>query len=160
MAELAGLVLGSVALAPLIKNVRHIYDSIKDAPQTLKHYQTSMSRLLDTLGMINSTLKNQDFFPENSRPGLAFEGYLTDIKNSCTELEDLLDKIKPEGKKIEVQKRVLWSFLGRDEKAKELMGIIEGTTTFLHLYCALPLSRKRLIIPQISVFAGNNQPYI
>ncbi|KAK6347636.1 hypothetical protein TWF718_005475 [Orbilia javanica] len=134
MAEVAGLALGSVALVPLIKNVRHIYDSIKDAPRAPRHYRDSISRLLDTLEVINITLKKQDGFLENHRLKLAFEGYLTDINNSCLKLENLLNKkLSEDGRKFEVYKRVLWSLLGRDEKAKELMSNIERTARSLHL---------------------------
>ncbi|KAF3216700.1 hypothetical protein TWF106_005340 [Orbilia oligospora] len=134
MAEVAGLALGSVALVPLIKNVRHLYDSIKDAPKALQQYQVSTSRLLDTLEVIHTVSKTYNVFPENSRPWLAFHGYLADINNSCMELENLLrEKMKAEGKQIGTCKRVLWALLGRDEKAKELMNKIDGTARSLHL---------------------------
>ncbi|KAF3212756.1 hypothetical protein TWF679_005645 [Orbilia oligospora] len=134
MAEVAGLALGSVALVPLIKNVRHLYDSIKDAPKALQQYQVSTSRLLDTLEVIHTVSKTYNVFPENSRPWLAFQGYLADINNSCMELENLLKKkMKAEGKQIGTCKRVLWALLGRDEKAKDLMNKIDGTARSLHL---------------------------
>ncbi|EGX46256.1 hypothetical protein AOL_s00110g80 [Orbilia oligospora ATCC 24927] len=134
MAEVAGLVLGSVALLPLIKNVRHLCDSIKDAPKTLQQYQISISRLLDTLEVIHTASKTYNVFPENSRPWLAFHGYLADINNSCMELENLLrEKMNAKGKQIGTCKRVLWALLGRDEKAKELMNKIDGTARSLHL---------------------------
>ncbi|KAF3181057.1 hypothetical protein TWF751_010265 [Orbilia oligospora] len=134
MAEVAGLVLGSVALVPLIKNVHNLYDSIKDAPKALQQYQVSTSRLLDTLEVIHTVSKTYNVFPENSRPWLAFHSYLADINNSCMELESLLkEKMKAEGKQIGTCKRVLWALLGRDEKAKELMNKIDRTTRSLHL---------------------------
>ncbi|KAF3078548.1 hypothetical protein TWF102_003481 [Orbilia oligospora] len=134
MAEVAGLVLGSVALVPLIKNVHNLYDSIKDAPKALQQYQVSTSRLLDTLEVIHTVSKTYNVFPENSRPWLAFHSYLADINNSCMELENLLkEKMKAEGKQIGTCKRVLWALLGRDEKAKELMNKIDRTARSLHL---------------------------
>ncbi|KAF3313708.1 hypothetical protein TWF173_005778 [Orbilia oligospora] len=134
MAEVAGLVLGSVALVPLIKNVRHLCDSIKDAPKALQQYQVSTSRLLDTLEVIHTVSKTYNVFPENSRPWLTFHGYLADINNSCMELENLLrEKMNAEGKQIGTCKRVLWALLGRDEKAKESMNKIDGTARSLHL---------------------------
>ncbi|KAF3187743.1 hypothetical protein TWF225_003983 [Orbilia oligospora] len=134
MAEVAGLVLGFVALVPLIKNVHNLYDSIKDAPKALQQYQVSTSRLLDTLEVIHTVSKTYNVFPENSRPWLAFHSYLADINNSCMELENLLkEKMKAEGKQIGTCKRVLWALLGRDEKAKELMNKIDRTARSLHL---------------------------
>ncbi|KAK6518896.1 hypothetical protein TWF281_003587 [Arthrobotrys megalospora] len=143
MAEISGLVIGAVALVPLIKNVRQIYDSVKDGPGVCQRYRMSMTRLLDTLEVMQSTFNKYDDCLEKIYLASSFEGYLSDINASCLKLSKLLTKnMGAKGGKIEIPRRVLWS-LGLDDKAKELMATIERDAVSLHILYQTIVSAMR-----------------
>ncbi|KAK6334297.1 hypothetical protein TWF730_003511 [Orbilia blumenaviensis] len=131
--EAAGLAIGAVALVPLIKNVRQIYDSIKDAPNTYSKYQLRIWSLLTTLELVHSAFIKYDDCPEKLHLASTFEGTLTDINTACIKLDMLLKKkLKTDEGKIGIVRKITWSLFS-DDTAKEAMDTIEKQALRLHM---------------------------